>query len=143
MPIKPENKALYPKNWKQISERIRYERAGNKCEDCGVLNHAVGYRDKSGVFHYTAGNAWHDAAGMGLIPYKEAAEAIKEFNDCDGLGPDGERAIMIILTVAHLDHDPANCSDENLKALCQRCHNRYDNRQRLENRRKQLPLFQA
>jgi len=30
------------------------------------------------------------------------------------------------LTVAHLDHTPENCADDNLKALCQRCHNRYD-----------------
>jgi 5-methylcytosine-specific restriction endonuclease McrA len=28
--------------------------------------------------------------------------------------------------VAHLDHDPANCAPENLRALCQRCHLRYD-----------------
>lgn len=143
MPIKPENKALYPKNWKQISERIRYERAGNKCEECGVRNHAVGYRDKVGVFHPTAGNKWHDEAGMGLVSYKEAAAAIKEFNKHwnEGLGPDGEKAIMIVLTVAHLDHNPANCEDSNLKALCQKCHNNYDNRERLRNRRKQTELF--
>ena len=38
MPIKPENKARYPKDWPQISKRIR-ERAGNKCERCGAENH--------------------------------------------------------------------------------------------------------
>jgi hypothetical protein len=32
----------------------------------------------------------------------------------------------IILTVAHLDHNPQNCAGENLKAMCQRCHLRYD-----------------
>lgn len=32
MPIKPENKSRYPKNWKDISERIRFERAGGRCE---------------------------------------------------------------------------------------------------------------
>ena len=36
----------------------------------------------------------------------------------------------VILTVAHLDHTPENCSDENLKALCQRCHNGYDAKER-------------
>jgi hypothetical protein len=30
------------------------------------------------------------------------------------------------LTVAHLDHQPENCSDENLRAMCQRCHLSYD-----------------
>ena len=32
----------------------------------------------------------------------------------------------VILTVAHLDHDPSNNKDSNLKAMCQRCHLRYD-----------------
>ena len=80
MPIRPENKARYPKDWKQISLRIRVERAGNKCEWC-------------------------------------AAENGK---------PHPETKSMVVLTVAHLDHQPENCADENLKALCQRCHNKYD-----------------
>jgi 5-methylcytosine-specific restriction endonuclease McrA len=77
MPIRPENKDRYPKDWKQISLRIR-ARAGNKCEDCGAQNYSI--RDGS----------------------------------------------KIVLTVAHLDHVPENCSDENLRAWCQRCHNQYD-----------------
>ena len=36
MPIKPENKKLYPKNWKEISKRIRFERAKGLCEKCGA-----------------------------------------------------------------------------------------------------------
>lgn len=32
----------------------------------------------------------------------------------------------IVLTTAHLDHQPENCADDNLKAMCQRCHLRYD-----------------
>jgi hypothetical protein len=32
----------------------------------------------------------------------------------------------VVLTVAHLNHDPADCRDENLKAMCNRCHLRYD-----------------
>jgi 5-methylcytosine-specific restriction endonuclease McrA len=43
MPIRPENKARYPKDWPQISQRIR-ERAGWRCEgspafpDCRAVN---------------------------------------------------------------------------------------------------------
>ena len=40
----------------------------------------------------------------------------------------------IVLTVAHLDHTPENCSLDNLRALCQRCHNRYDAEHRKETR---------
>lgn len=32
----------------------------------------------------------------------------------------------VVLTVAHLDHTPENCEDDNLRAWCQRCHNTYD-----------------
>lgn len=32
----------------------------------------------------------------------------------------------VVLTVAHLDHQPENNSFDNLKAMCQRCHLNYD-----------------
>lgn len=89
MPIKPENKARYPKNWKQISEDIRFNRAKNKCEQCGAENYKP-----------------HPVTGS-----------------------------IVILTVAHLDHIPENCDYSNLKAMCQRCHNQYDQPHRKQTRR--------
>ena len=76
----PFCKDRYPKDWKEISIRIRTN-ANNKCEFCGAEN------------------------------YK----------------PHPITNSKVILTVAHLDHDPQNCIDTNLKALCQRCHLKYDN----------------
>ena len=35
MPVRPENVARYPKDWKAISLRIRFERAGGRCECTG------------------------------------------------------------------------------------------------------------
>lgn len=32
----------------------------------------------------------------------------------------------VVLTVAHLDHMPENCDDDNLRHWCQRCHLTYD-----------------
>ena len=32
MPIRAENRKRYPKDWKAISQRIRFERAGGRCE---------------------------------------------------------------------------------------------------------------
>lgn len=113
MPIKAENKKLYPKNWKEIRQRI-LERAGNKCEFCGVENHAVGYRNKDGEFVKSVGMQ------------QEADEL------------DGEKLFKIVLTVAHLDHDPTNCDPSNLRALCQKCHNNYDKEHRKQTRRKTL-----
>jgi 5-methylcytosine-specific restriction endonuclease McrA len=35
----------------------------------------------------------------------------------------------VVLTVAHLDHDPGNNEFQNLRALCQRCHLAHDREQ--------------
>jgi len=37
MPIRPENKARYPKNWQSIRWKI-LQRANDKCEWCGAEN---------------------------------------------------------------------------------------------------------
>lgn len=79
-PIRPECRAMYPKNWKEISKKIRHIRAKNKCERCGARN---------GHPHPKTGS-------------------------------------KVVLTVAHLDHDPTNCDFANLRAWCQKCHNSYD-----------------
>lgn len=42
MPIRPENLSRYPKDWKQISNEIRFGRAGGRCEclgECGRGTH--------------------------------------------------------------------------------------------------------
>lgn len=99
MPIRPENKIRYPDNWPEIRERIR-ERAGDKCEWCGAVNHSYVNR------------------------------ITRELCLTDELN-----AIRIVCTVAHLDHTPENCEDDNLAFLCQKCHNRYDARHRAQTRK--------
>ena len=42
----------------------------------------------------------------------------------------------VLLTTAHLDHDPTNNVPENLRGFCQRCHLRYDRFQHAKERRK-------
>lgn len=116
MPIRPENRARYPKDWPSISARIRYERAGNRCEECGVQNGQLGGRDAAGK--------WHPARPTGDNGLRLTWPAPGSWSWCEG----GLqlRIVRIVLTVAHLDHTPENCGDENLRAWCQRCHNRYD-----------------
>lgn len=46
MPIRPENRSRYPKNWKQIRTSI-LERAHNQCEFCGVGNHTMRLNPKT------------------------------------------------------------------------------------------------
>lgn len=124
MPIKTENRARYPKDWPVISARIR-ERAGNRCEFCGVPNYELGGRSAAGV--------WHKARPLGdnglrLEWPKEGTQAW-----CNGYDIGPLRIVRIVLTVAHMDHMPENCDPGNLKALCQRCHNRYDQPHRRKN----------
>jgi 5-methylcytosine-specific restriction endonuclease McrA len=38
VPIRPEMRPLYGKDWAALSRRLRSERAGNCCEWCGVAN---------------------------------------------------------------------------------------------------------
>ena len=45
------------------------------------------------------------------------------------------KIIKVVLTIAHLNHTPEDCRPENLRALCQRCHNRYDAKHRAETRK--------
>jgi hypothetical protein len=56
MPIRPENKARYPADWIIIRATI-LERAGHKCEGCGVPNHWLITRNPDGT--------WNDAGRAG------------------------------------------------------------------------------
>ncbi len=125
MPIKKENIKRYPKDWKQISERIRFERAKNKCEVCGVKNYSlIQYRDNKTIVEHEPPYK-HP---MGFSDYNAAVELKQHLNEWNDL----YQLKLVVLTVAHLDHIPENCQDENLKAMCQKCHNNYDKKHRRE-----------
>ena len=53
----------------------------------------------------------------------------------------------VVLTVAHLNHRPEDCRDDNLAHGCQRCHNTYDaphrQRTREARRRRQMAHVQG
>lgn len=108
MPIKPENRHRYPADWKVIRAAI-LRRAGHRCEnpECRVGNGWIGYRRDDGYFVRLAS----DGEGK---PDDYAGHAT------------GWRVFRIVLTIAHLNHQPEDCRPENLRALCQRCHLRYD-----------------
>lgn len=113
MPINPELKHLYPKNWREISRRIRFERAGGKCERCAAP-HNKWRRSDSDYFY----DSLEDAA-LGAVNIHE----------------DEAKLTRIVLTTAHLNHDPTDNREENLAALCQRCHLAHDQHHHLQSRR--------
>lgn len=106
MPISKEKKHLYPKDWKEISLRIRFERAGGRCENCNAPHGEVIIRYPGEVTN------WRFIQSTMYDPT----------DDPIGRG----RPVKIVLTTAHLNHDPQDNRDENLRALCQRCHLRHD-----------------
>jgi glyoxylase-like metal-dependent hydrolase (beta-lactamase superfamily II) len=112
MPIKPENRARYPKGWRAIVAQVR-ERSGDRCEgspafpDCRVPNGAIGYRD----------------AGR----WVQLGTTLDECSHLIDAGwADGFKITRIVLTTGHLDHTPENCELSNLRHWCQRCHLHYD-----------------
>lgn len=131
MPIKRENRKRYPADWPAIRERI-LRRAGYRCEHEGCLarHYSVG------VWHRPADGdrdwKWFPLWGQNDNPrtYKEAramaSEISFEHHGDVGRHADCPRVIVIVLTVAHLDHVPENCEESNLRALCQRHHLAHD-----------------
>jgi hypothetical protein len=66
-----------------------------------------------------------------------ACEGSPNYPDCRAANgqPHPVTGSRVILTVAHLDHQPENCTDENLRHWCQRCHNTFDAPARAAGRR--------
>lgn len=114
----PCDYSKYAKNWKAIRAAI-LERSGHCCEKCGVANKQLGYRDAEGKFY-----SWS------LIEDSLENNGHDLFDDvlknCFDKKGNPTKAIRIVLTVAHLDHNTENNDKQNLKALCQRCHLGHD-----------------
>lgn len=102
MPFHPER---YPTDWKTISLRIR-AREGNRCKWCGAPNGEQVYRNKI-----------HSEIWITKLDWKHKPPFLKG---------QYKKPVRIVLTVAHLDHDTTNNTDDNLAALCQRCHLKHD-----------------
>ena len=115
MPIKPENRARYPANWKEIREQI-LARAGNCCEQCKVPNGkriARGAGPFLGTFQIDTAEVFDAETGEYIASVRMSEFQVKNM-------------VTIVLTIAHLDHTPENCDPSNLRALCQMHHLRHD-----------------
>jgi hypothetical protein len=131
MPIKPEFRQFYGREWRKVIRPRILKRANNKCEDCGAPNHQVVLR--------TYG--WWTMGGREASEFKHLRKKIKlEWRHA---GTEPQWSIFphepchwtgIVLTVAHLNHTPGDDRDENLKAMCQWCHLNYDKEHHRETR---------
>lgn len=134
MPVK--DKSRYPQNWKSEIRPAILARADNCCEFCGVPNYSVILR-----------GTWN-----GIDCYQDENGTIFNASTSKPIGSAyvGEvhptnTFIKVVLTIAHLNHNTSNNDYSNLRALCQRCHNRHDSGFRSANRKRkkknQIPLF--
>ena len=130
----PFDKSKYPADWDQIRQQI-LNRAGHRCEQCGVPNHVWVVRNEAGEHWPSEGRSSRDNL-LRSIKYEGGVD-----------GGCGMKPIRIVLTIAHTDNpDPMDCRPENLKALCQRDHLRLDAKMhginaavtRSKNKRKQI-----
>lgn len=132
MPIRPEMKALYQANWKQIRAEI-LARAHNRCEKCGRPNGTLVIVSPKGdwavVYESCMPKEWRNEYGH-WIAYPDGY-----YDNIDEPNP-GYRMVKTILTISHQDHDPTNNDPSNLKALCQRCHLRHDAKEHASNARR-------
>ena len=113
MPIRPENRWLYPIDWPLLSDQIRFVRAGGRCERCRRphLRHVAHLGD--GRWWDSEARCWRSGEGRRV-----------KVGDLFAL--DVVRITYVVLACAHLDHDPGNSAPRNLAALCQRCHMLHD-----------------
>ena len=109
MPIRRELRDLYPAHWRELSRRVRFERAHGMCQGCGRPHGATVRCLPDGRWYDPAGNTWRDRRGRSAR-WPDLEQIVRL------------RTTRVVLAAAHLDHDPANNRLRNLRGLCQRCH---------------------
>lgn len=103
MPIRPEHRHHYEGPAWAATRKLILRRAQNKCECKGEC-----------------GSGKHVGARCGRA---DRSEYRNEHN----------KLVWVVLTVAHLDHDPTHQDPDRLKALCPACHLRYDHAHHMSN----------
>lgn len=124
----PIDYSKYPPDWKQIRQRI-LQRENNCCKECGLKNSLIVSRDnKLGLVK--------DLMNGPVWKYNDEGKLIRSEYSWHLSDWRSDHVAKVVLTIAHLDHDITNNEDENLAALCQRCHLKLDANQHKENSRK-------
>ena len=127
MPIAPENRWLYPIDWRELSRLIRFERAKGRCERCGRPHGRDVVHLGDGTWWDEEQGRWRDGCGRQVrgLPLPSLLEARQP--SLDGIDPVALLPVTrVVLASCHLDHDPGHNRPRNLAALCQRCHMIHD-----------------
>ena len=118
MPIRPELRQFYGREWRTVTRPRILARAANCCERCGVPNHstAVRYRFYWRLLPLPFEELFNDRIRLQSVRWKinNIGQMTVSVLYC--------RVVRIVLTIAHLNHQAGDDRDENLLALCQWCH---------------------
>jgi hypothetical protein len=124
MPIRKQHRWLYPIDWQQLTDMVRFERAKGRCEHCSRPHGKIVCHLGDGRWWDEDANVWKDAKGRVV---KKAAPPPP--------GPEHVTVTRVYLATAHLDNNPGHNDPKNLRALCQRCHMIHDRPEHLRRRR--------
>ena len=94
MPIHPALKTHYASDWRLISDAIRFDRAGGRCEACGRPHRRLICALADGRWFDPQRQVWRDGRGE-LAPEPRPGDAASM------------RRVRVVIATAHLDHDPA------------------------------------
>jgi 5-methylcytosine-specific restriction endonuclease McrA len=114
VPIRPENRGRYPEDWAAVRERILARAVG----DAGVAQCEC-----------------RGECGRGTHPHERCPNV--QGGLAYGTGS------VVVLTIAHLDHQPEHNDSSNLRAMCQGCHLHYDKEHHAESRARNLRAARA
>jgi len=81
---------------------------------------------------------WKEIRVAILARAKGCCEGTAQYPGCQATNHQihPETGSMVVLTIAHLDHDTTNNEPDNLRALCQRCHLTWDAKHHAQTARK-------
>ncbi|MBB6229343.1 hypothetical protein FHS79_003544 [Polymorphobacter multimanifer] len=127
MPIAREHRWLYPIDWRELSNLIRFQRAKGRCERCQRPHGRDVLHLGNGVWWDDDKAIWRDGQGRGLRRLPTPDDLSQAQPGFVGIDPPAQlRVTRVVLASAHLNHDPGDNRPRNLAALCQRCHMVHD-----------------
>lgn len=137
MSIRAPLRQYYGREWRERHRPAAMERARVTREDAAAALLAAGAASKSAEYGPAARRVLahpeahvHRCACTGECGHAHPAARCTEVDRLPALTFSGQ----VVLTVAHLNQQPWDMRDENLRALCQACHNRLDASARARNR---------
>ena len=126
MPIRPSQRWFYPIDWRELSQVIRFDRAGGRCEHCQRPHRQMVMVGPDGLWWDESRQGWRDHRGRRSRALPSPARLAALQPALAGFAALPLPSTYVVLATAHLDQDPGNNDARNLAALCQRCHLAHD-----------------